>query len=405
MIDAGNTAWLITATALVLFMTLPGLALFYGGLVRAENLLSVLMQCFAIACLVSVAWLACGYSLVFNGPGAWIGNLDKALLLGVPRDAVAPNTTLPETVFFMFQMTFAIITPALIVGAFVERMRFGAVLLFSLLWLLLVYVPVAHWIWGGGWLAQRGVLDFAGGLVVHLTAGISALVLAIMLGPRAGFPEDIKPPHAPWMTMAGACMLWVGWFGFNAGSALKAGADAGMAMTVTHISAATAALVWILIEWTKFGKPSMIGAVTGAVAGLASITPASGYVGPGAALIIGIAGGAICYAMVVVVKQRLRIDNSLDVFAVHGVGGATGILLTAIFADAAFGGVGLAEGRSISGQAVIQITGIAATLLWSLLVSFVIAKVVHAVTGLRVGAETEEQGLDLRLHGERGYNM
>ena len=405
MIDAGNTAWLITATALVLFMTLPGLALFYGGLVRAENLLSVLMQCFAIACLVSVAWLACGYSLVFNGPGAWIGNLDKALLLGVPRDAVAPNTTLPETVFFMFQMTFAIITPALIVGAFVERMRFGAVLLFSLLWLLLVYVPVAHWIWGGGWLAQRGVLDFAGGLVVHLTAGISALVLAIMLGPRAGFPEDIKPPHAPWMTMAGACMLWVGWFGFNAGSALKAGADAGMAMTVTHISAATAALVWILIEWTKFGKPSMIGAVTGAVAGLASITPASGYVGPGAALIIGIAGGAICYAMVVVVKQRLRIDDSLDVFAVHGVGGATGILLTAIFADAAFGGVGLAEGRSISGQAVIQLTGIAATLLWSLLVSFVIAKVVHAVTGLRVGAETEEQGLDLRLHGERGYNM
>ena len=405
MIDPGNTAWLITATALVLFMTLPGLALFYGGLVRAENLLSVLMQCFAIACLVSVAWLACGYSLVFNGPGAWIGNLDKALLLGVPRDAVAPNTTLPETVFFMFQMTFAIITPALIVGAFVERMRFGAVLLFSLLWLLLVYVPVAHWIWGGGWLAQKGVLDFAGGLVVHLTAGISALVLAIMLGPRAGFPEDIKPPHAPWMTMAGACMLWVGWFGFNAGSALKAGADAGMAMTVTHISAATAALVWILIEWTKFGKPSMIGAVTGAVAGLASITPASGYVGPGAALIIGIAGGAICYAMVVVVKQRLRIDDSLDVFAVHGVGGATGILLTAIFADAAFGGVGLAEGRSISGQAVIQITGIASTLLWSLLVSFVIAKVVHAVTGLRVGAETEEQGLDLRLHGERGYNM
>ena len=405
MIDAGNTAWLITATALVLFMTLPGLALFYGGLVRAENLLSVLMQCFAIACLVSVAWLICGYSLAFNGAGAWIGNLDKALLLGVPRDAVAPNTTLPETVFFMFQMTFAIITPALIIGAFVERMRFGAVLLFSLLWLLLVYVPVAHWIWGGGWLAQRGVLDFAGGLVVHLTAGISALVLAVMLGPRMGFPDDVKPPHAPWMTMAGACMLWVGWFGFNAGSALKAGADAGMAMTVTHISAATAALVWILIEGIKYGKPSMIGAVTGAVAGLASITPASGYVGPGAALLIGIAGGAICYVMVGVVKRRFRIDDSLDVFAVHGVGGATGIMLTALFADAAFGGIGLAEGRSISGQAVIQLTGIAATLLWSLLASIVIAKVVHAVTGLRVGAETEEQGLDLRLHGERGYNM
>jgi Amt family ammonium transporter len=405
MIDAGNTAWLITATALVLFMTLPGLALFYGGLVRAENLLSVLMQCFAIACLVSVVWLLCAYSLAFNGAGAFLGDLNKVLLFGLPRDAVAPNTTLPETVFFMFQMTFAIITPALIVGAFAERMRFGAVLLFSLLWLLLVYVPVAHWVWGGGWLAQKGVLDFAGGLVVHLTAGISALVLAVLLGPRLGFPDDVKPPHAPWMTMAGACMLWVGWFGFNAGSALKAGADAGMAMTVTHISAATAALVWILIEWTKYGKPSMVGAVTGAIAGLASITPASGYVGPGGALIIGIAGGTICYAMVLVVKRRFRIDDSLDVFAVHGVGGATGVLLTAVFVDAALGGAGLAEGRSISGQAIIQLTGIAATLLWSLLVSFVIAKVVHAVTGLRVNTETEEQGLDLRLHGERGYNM
>jgi Amt family ammonium transporter len=405
MIDAGDTAWLITATALVLFMTLPGLALFYGGLVRAENLLSVLMQCFAIACLVSVAWLAGAYSLAFNGGGAWIGDLDKVLLLGLPRDAVAQNTTLPETVFFMFQMTFAIITPALIVGAFVERMRFGAVLLFSLLWLFLVYVPVAHWVWGGGWLAQQGVLDFAGGLVVHLTAGISALVLAVMLGPRMGFPDDVKPPHAPWMTMAGACMLWVGWFGFNAGSALTAGADAGMAMTVTHISAATAALVWILIEWVKYDKPSMVGAVTGAIAGLASITPASGFVGPGAALIIGIAGGTVCYLMVGVVKRRFKIDDSLDVFAVHGVGGATGVLLTAVFVDAALGGAGLAEGRSMSGQTVIQLTGIAATLLWSLAVSFVIAKVVQAVTGLRVSAETEEQGLDLRIHGERGYNM
>jgi len=405
MIDAGNTAWLITATALVLFMTLPGLALFYGGLVRAENLLSVLMQCFAIACLVSVVWLACAYSLAFSGSGAWIGDLNKVLLLGVSRDAAASGTTIPETVFFMFQMTFAIITPALIVGAFVERMRFGAVLLFSLLWLLLVYVPVAHWVWGGGWLAQRGVLDFAGGLVVHLTAGVSALVLAVLLGPRMGFPEDVRPPHAPWMTMAGACMLWVGWFGFNAGSALKAGGDAGMAMTVTHISAATAALVWIVIEWAKYGKPSMIGAVTGAVAGLASITPASGYVGPGAALVIGIAGGAICYFMVGVIKRRFKIDDALDVFAVHGVGGAIGVLLTAVFVDAALGGVGLAEGRSMGGQAVIQLTGIAVTLLWSVAVSFVIAKVVHAVTGLRVSAETEERGLDLRVHGERGYNM
>ena len=320
MIDAGNTAWLITATALVLFMTLPGLALFYGGLVRAENLLSVLMQCFAIACLVSVAWLAGAYSLAFNGGGALIGDFGKVLLLGVPRDAVAQGTTLPETVFFMFQMTFAIITPALIVGAFVERMRFSAVMLFSLLWLVLVYVPVAHWVWGGGWLATMGVRDFAGGLVVHLTAGVTALVLAVLIGPRLGFPEDVRPPHAPWMTMAGACMLWVGWFGFNAGSALTSGAHAGMAMTVTHISAATATLVWIVIEWTKFGKPSMVGAVTGAVAGLASITPASGFVGPGAAIVVGIAGGTICYFMFGVIKRRFRIDDSLDVFAVHGVG-------------------------------------------------------------------------------------
>jgi len=405
MIDAGNTAWLITATALVLFMTLPGLALFYGGLVRAENLLSVLMQCFAIACLVSMAWLVGAYSLSFSGGGALIGDLGKALLLGVPRDAVAQGTTLPETVFFMFQMTFAIITPALIVGAFVERMRFGAVMLFSLLWLLLVYVPVAHWVWGGGWLATMGVRDFAGGLVVHLTAGATALVLAILLGPRLGFPDDVRPPHAPWMTMAGACMLWVGWFGFNAGSALTSGADAGMAMTVTHISAATATLVWIVIEWTKFGKPSLVGAVTGAIAGLASITPASGFVGPVAALLIGLAGGTLCYFMVGVVKRRFKIDDSLDVFAVHGVGGATGVLLTAIFMDAALGGTGFAEGGSMGGQAAIQLTGIAVTLLWSLVVSFVIAKVVQAITGLRVSAETEEQGLDVRLHGERAYNM
>ena len=405
MIDAGNTAWLITATALVLFMTLPGLALFYGGLVRAENLLSVLMQCLSIACIASVAWLVCAYSLAFSGDGAWIGDLSKAFLNGVARDTVAANTTIPETVFFMFQMTFAVITPALIVGAFVERMKFSAVVLFMLLWLLLVYAPVTHWIWGGGWLAERGLLDFAGGLVVHLTAGITALVLAVLLGPRMGFPDDLKPPHAPWMTMAGACMLWVGWFGFNAGSALSAGGDAGMALLVTHISAATATLVWIAIEWTKFGKPSVIGAVTGTIAGLASITPASGYVGPLGALGIGLAGGAICYFMVGVIKRRLKIDDSLDVFAVHGVGGVTGIVLTAVFMDAALGGIGFAEGNSMGGQAVIQLTGVVAVLLWSLVVSFVIAKVVQAVTGLRVTAETEEQGLDLRLHGERGYNM
>lgn len=405
MIDAGNTAWLITATALVLFMTLPGLALFYGGLVRAENLLSVLMQCVTIAAVVSVLWLLGAYSLAFSGSGAWLGDLSRVLLLDVARDAVAPNTTIPESVFFMFQMTFAIITPALIVGAFVERMRFSAVVLFTILWLIFVYVPVTHWLWGGGWLATLGVLDFAGGLVVHLTAGVTALVLAIAVGPRTGFPNDVKPPHAPWMTMAGACMLWVGWFGFNAGSALSAGGDAGMAMTVTHISAATATLVWIVIEAVKFGKPSMVGAVTGTIAGLATITPASGYVGPGGALVLGMAGGAGCYFMVGVVKRQLKIDDSLDVFAVHGVGGAIGVLLTAIFADAALGGIGLAEGRSMGGQATIQLTGIAATLLWSAVASFVIVKVVQLIAGLRVGAETEEQGLDLRLHGERAYNM
>ncbi len=400
---AGDTAWLITATALVLFMTLPGLALFYGGLVRAENLLSVLMQCFTIASLVSVLWLIAAYSLAFSGSGAWIGDLSKVLLLGMPRDAVLGS--IPESVFFMFQMTFAIITPALIVGAFVERMRFGAVLLFSALWLFLVYAPVAHWVWGGGWLAERGVLDFAGGLVVHLTAGVSALLLAVVLGPRLGFPDDVRPPHAPWMTMTGACMLWVGWFGFNAGSALSAGADAGMAMTVTHISAATATLVWIVIEAVKFGKPSMVGAVTGAIAGLASITPASGYVGSVAALVIGFCGGLICYLMVMVVKHRFKVDDSLDVLAVHGVGGALGIMLTAVFADVALGGIGLAEGRTIGGQALIQLTGVIAVLLWSVIVSFVIIKVVQAFVGLRVSTEIEEQGIDLRIHGERGYNM
>jgi Amt family ammonium transporter len=403
MIDAGDTAWLITATALVLFMTLPGLALFYGGLVRAENVLSVLMQCFTIACLMSVLWLVAAYSLTFSGDGAWIGDLKKVLLLGVPRDAVSGS--IPETVFFMFQMTFAIITPALMVGAFVERMRFGAVILFCALWLFLVYVPVAHWVWGGGWLAERGVMDFAGGLVVHLTAGVSALLLAIVLGPRMGFPGDVRPPHAPWMTMAGACMLWVGWFGFNAGSALTAGADAGMAMTVTHISAATATLVWIVIEAVKFGKPSLVGAVTGAIAGLASITPASGYVGPGGALVIGLAGGTICYLAVMLVKHRFKIDDSLDVLAVHGVGGGLGILLTAVFAAAALGGVGLAEGQTMGSQAVTQLIGVVAVLIWSVVVSFIIIKVVQAIVGLRVSAEFEEQGLDINVHGERGYNM
>ena len=403
MLDTGNTAWLITATALVLFMTLPGLALFYGGLVRAENLLSVLMQCFTIACLVSVLWLIGAYSLAFSGSGPWLGNLDKVLLLGVGREDL--SGTIPETVFFMFQMTFAIITPALIIGAFAERMRFGSVVLFTALWLFIVYVPVTHWIWGGGWLAELGVLDFAGGLVVHLTAGVTALLLAVMIGRRIGFPNEVRPPHAPWMSMAGACMLWVGWFGFNAGSALSAGGDAGMALTATHISAATAALVWLAIEWVRYDKPSMIGIVTGAIAGLASITPASGYVGPGAALLIGFAGGALCYAGVMVVKHYLKIDDALDVLAVHGVGGATGILLTAIFVDDALGGVGYAEGLDMGGQFVIQLIGVGAVLLWTVGASYVIVKVVQAVAGLRISEDVEVQGIDLRTHGERGYNM
>jgi Amt family ammonium transporter len=405
MLNAGDTAWLLTATTLVLFMTLPGLALFYGGLVRAPNVLSVLMHCFAIACLVSVLWLICAYSLAFAAGTPWLGGLSKAFLSGVGRQTLAASTTVPETVFFMFQMTFAIITPALIVGAFVERIKFEAVLLFSGLWLLVVYVPVAHWVWGGGWLNAMGIMDFAGGLVVHLSAGASALVLAVLLGPRTGFPGDLKPPHAPWMTMVGACMLWVGWYGFNAGSALTAGGDAGMAMTVTHISAATASLVWVVIEWAKFGKPSLVGMVTGTIAGLATITPASGFVGPAAALAIGLIGGAVCYLAVTIVKQRFKIDDSLDVFAVHGVGGATGILLTAICVDAALGGAGLPDGRTMTYQFGVQLLGVFATLIWSVVASYVIVTVVKAAVGLRVGGEDEEKGLDQTTHGESGYNI
>ncbi len=405
MMSAADTAWLITATALVLFMTLPGLALFYGGLVHARNLLSVLMHCYTIACLASLMWLVVLYSLAFSEGSAFIGGLDKAFLAGVGRETVYPDTTIPETVFFMFQMTFAIITPALIVGAFVERIKFSAVLLFTAIWLVLVYAPVTHWIWGGGWLGGMGVMDYAGGLVVHVTAGASALVLVAALGARRGFPRDVKPPHAPWMTMAGASMLWVGWFGFNAGSALSSGGDAGMAMAVTHISAATGSLVWLVIEWLKFGKPSLIGIVTGTIAGLATITPASGFVGPGAAVIIGLVGGTICYYAVDLVKQRFAIDDSLDVFAVHGVGGATGILLTAIFVDAALGGAGLPEGVSMLGQFGVQLTGLVVVAVWSVIVSFGIIKLVSALVGLRVSEQDEITGLDVTAHGESGYNL
>jgi len=399
MIDTGNTAWIITATALVLFMTLPGLALFYGGLVRKKNVLSVLMQCISVACLASVLWLVIGYSLAFGDGNQWIGDTSKMFLSGVGRDTLSGD--IPETVFFAFQMTFAVITPALIVGAYVERIKFSAVLLFSGLWLLIVYAPVTHWIWAGnGWLFQAGLLDFAGGLVVHLTAGSSALVLAAMLGPRSTFPLQVDPPHNPAMVMIGASMLWVGWFGFNAGSALAADGNAGMAMVVTHISAATASLVWMLMDWSRFGKPTLIGLVTGTIAGLASITPASGSVGPIGALIIGASAGIICYLFVNIVKNNFKIDDSLDVFAVHGVGGLIGIILVAFLVDANIGGAGYADGINAISQLMIQLKGTFAVLALSVVATIVITYVVKLTVGLRVDDSSEVEGLDISSHGE-----
>ena len=405
-LNAANTAWILTATALVLFMTLPGLAMFYAGLVRARNALSVLMHCFVIACAVSVLWLAVAYSLAFDGGGganAWIGGLSRVFLLGVGPDTLKGD--LPETVFFMFQMTFAIITPALIVGAYPERIRFGAVVLFSTLWSLVVYAPVAHWVWGGGWLMTFGTIDFAGGLVVHVTAGVSSLVAATLLGPRQGFPAELAKPHSPGLTMIGAGMLWVGWYGFNAGSALAANGSAGMAMTVTHISASMGALTWMAIEWIQHRRPSLIGTVTGAVAGLATITPAAGVVGPIGALVLGFLAGAVCYRATHFLKVRLKIDDSLDVLAVHGVGGAMGILLAAVFGLPAFGGVGLPEGASFGSQIVAQVVGLVATAIWAGVLSWVILKVVDALVGLRVDREEEYEGLDITTHGERAYDL
>ena len=403
MLDTGNTAWILTSTALVLFMTLPGLALFYAGLVKSKNILSVLMQCIAIACLASLIWLGVGYSMAFSEGNQWVGGLQKAFLSGVERGSLSGD--IPETVFFMFQMTFAIITPALMVGAYVERIKFSAVLLFSGLWLIAVYAPVTHWIWGGGWLAERGILDYAGGLVVHLTAGISALVLAAALGPRKGFPDQVDPPHNPALVMIGASMLWVGWFGFNAGSALAANEDAGMAMLVTHISAGTASLVWMAIDWIKFGKPTLIGLVTGTIAGLASITPASGFVGPIGGLVIGFSAGIICYILVSFVKSSLRIDDSLDVFAVHGAGGGLGIILVSFLADTRFGGVGYADGMDSISQLSVQGIGIASVLAWSIVASLIIIVIVKTTTGLRVDPTVEEEGLDISTHGETNYRQ
>ena len=341
--NGANTAWILTSTALVLFMTLPGLALFYAGLVRSKNTISVLAQCLVIAVLASVVWFAIGYSLSFSGEGAYIGNLNKVFLQTVGLKSLTGD--IPETVFVMFQMTFAIITPGLIVGAFVERIKFSAVVMFTILWLILVYAPATHWVWGGGWLAKLGVFDFAGGLVVHTTAGISALVIAYYLGVRKGFPKTFSPPHSPVLAMIGACMLWVGWFGFNAGSALAANGNAGMAMLVTHISAATATITWMFVDWMKNGKPGLVGMITGMIAGLATVTPASGFIGPVGAIILGFLSGFICYYCVGFVKFKLKIDDSLDVFAVHGVGGMLGTLLAGILATTQFGGLGLEKLR------------------------------------------------------------
>lgn len=400
--DSGDTAWILVSTALVLLMTLPALAFFYAGLVQAKNVLSVLVQCVAVACLVSVLWLACGYSLAFSGTGPWLGDFSALFLNNLTRGAIHPGTRIPETLFVMFQMTFAIITPALIIGAYVERIRYAAVLLISGLWLLLIYVPVTHWIWGGGWLARLGTMDYAGGLVVHLTAGISALVIAWRLGRREGFPR-INPPHAPWMVMVGASMLWVGWFGFNAGSALSAGGDAAMAMLVTHLSAATATLVWMGIEWTTFGKPSLVGAVTGTIAGLATITPASGYVGPIGGVILGACGSVVCYYAVHFVKRGLKTDDALDVLGVHGVGGTLGTLLLPFLVSLGAGGTTLA--RPVWDQFIVQIKATLAVGLWSAIGTLVIVFVTAKLVGLRVSRDDEIQGLDYASHGETGYHI
>jgi Amt family ammonium transporter len=404
-ISAGDTAWLITATALVLFMTLPGLALFYAGLVRAKNALSILIQCFAITCVVSLLWFAVGYTLAFGDGGVhqgFIGGLGKAFLAGVGRDAV--KGSVPETAFFMFQLTFAVITPALVIGGFAERVKFSAVLLFSALWFLVVYVPVAHWVWGGGWLAARGVMDFAGGIVVHTNAGTAAIVCALVVGKRRGFPTVAMPPHNLPLTVCGAGMLWVGWYGFNAGSALAANGDAGMAMLTTHLGASAGVLAWMLIEWARYGKPSLLGVVTGMVAGLGTITPASGFVGPGGAVAIGFAAGAICYFATQYLKRVLKVDDSLDVSPVHGVGGVIGTLLTGILVSAAYGGVGLPDGRSVAEQVLTQAIGVGATIAWCGAATWLILRLLSMTVGLRVTDEQETEGLDLAAHGERGYS-
>ncbi len=400
-LDTGDTAWILTSTALVLFMTLPGLALFYGGLVRSKNVLSVLMQCFMIACTVTIVWVVYGYSLSFSEGSAWVGGLSNLFLGEVTRESMIG--TLPETVFVMFQLTFAIITPALVVGSFAERMKFSSMLLFSVFWVSLVYFPICHMVWGGGFLGEQGLLDFAGGTVVHITAGVAAIVAAVVMGKRNGFPDTPMMPHNMTMTVTGAAMLWVGWFGFNAGSAVAANGDAGMAMLVTHISAACGAFTWAVMEWIKYGKASALGTVTGMVAGLGTITPASGFVGPMGALVIGISAGVICFIATGFIKRTLKIDDSLDVFPVHGVGGMLGTLMAGIFVASSLGGAGYAEGMTMGSQIGVQLIGIVLTVVWTATATFIILKVVDAITGLRVTDEDETQGLDITQHDERGY--
>ena len=406
--DSGDTAWILTSTALVLFMTLPGLSFFYGGLVRSKNVLSVLMQCFAIACGASLIWLIAGYSLAFTEGNSFIGDLSKVFLDGVTKESL--SGTIPEPLFFMFQLTFAVITPALMVGGFAERMKFSSVLIFALVWLVLVYLPVCHWVWGGGWLAEMGLLDFAGGTVVHITAGVGALVAALVIGNRNGYGSASLIPHNLTMTVGGAGMLWVGWFGFNGGSAVAANGDASMAMLVTHTSAAAGSLAWMTLEWLKYGKPSVLGIVTGMVAGLGTITPASGFVSPAAGLVIGLSAGVICFYCTVLIKQKWKIDDSLDVFPVHGVGGILGTLLAGVFCSpdlGLFSGYGFGgDNASIGDQVTVQIIGIVSVFVYTAVMSWILLKVVSVLTkGLRVDTETEHQGLDISSHDERGYNL
>ena len=409
--SGADTAWMLTSTALVLFMTIPGLSLFYAGLVRVKNVLSVLMQCFALTALMSVLWFVIGYTLAFGSAGVeqgpWIGDLGNLFLAKVTMDSISGS--IPETLFVMFQLTFAVITPALIVGGFAERMRFSAMLIFSSLWLVLVYAPICHWVWGGGWLGNMGLQDFAGGSVVHITAGVAALIAATSMGGRRGFGTTAMPPHNLTMTVTGAGMLWVGWFGFNAGSAVAADSSAAMAMLVTHLSAACGSLAWMTMEWLRHGKPSVLGIVTGMVAGLGTITPASGSVGPAGAVVIGLSAGMICYFATITLKNRLNIDDSLDVFPVHGVGGMLGLFMAGIFCSPALGifsGNGFSDGvTTIGGQLGIQLTGIAATFVYTAIVSWVLLRVVDAIVSVRVDQEDETAGLDIVLHDERGYDL